>query len=85
MQELINWLQVLVYHFQGAGKNKYLNEILEVFSALDSELSPLEKDTILHAWVTNPSGKAGAFQESDLFQEHLNKIIKVSVMSKQGE
>lgn len=44
-------------------------------------LSPLNRKIVLQNWLVNPSGKADAWVEVDLMQEHLNFWIKVQGVS----
>ena len=59
--------------------NVWTKEIWYVTSEIQNQyLTKVRRKVVTQNWLLNPTGKANAFVEIDLVQEHLNFWIKVS-------
>lgn len=83
-----------VFSYRGNGRTKYAHEMLHLFHNLanvwtkeiryvtseiqNQYLTKVRRKVVTQNWLLNPTGKANAFVEIDLVQEHLNFWIKVS-------
>ncbi|KAJ6455499.1 hypothetical protein DFH09DRAFT_1384541, partial [Mycena vulgaris] len=69
-------LKLFAFTYRGNGRTKYAHEMLHVLHNIVNVWSEGLRHTILHNWLLCPTGKANAFVEVDLVQEHLNLWIK---------
>ncbi|KAJ6595217.1 hypothetical protein DFH09DRAFT_1413281 [Mycena vulgaris] len=69
-------LKLFAFTYRGNGRTKYAHEMLHVLLNIVNVWSEGLRHTILHNWLLCPTGKANAFVEVDLVQEHLNLWIK---------
>ncbi|KAJ7826515.1 hypothetical protein B0H13DRAFT_2241113 [Mycena leptocephala] len=69
-------LKLFAFTYRGNGRTKYAHEMLHVLHNIVNVWSDGLRHTILHNWLLCPTGKANAFVEVDLVQEHLNLWIK---------
>lgn len=67
------------YMFRGAGLYNYAREALELLSVWSTELPPELKANLEMSWFVNRWGKPGRFIAADLYVEHLNRLVKVSM------
>jgi hypothetical protein len=83
-----------VFSYLGNGRTKYAHEMLHLFHNLVNVwtkdiryviseiqyqyLTRVRRKVVTQNWLLNPTGRANAFVEIDLVQEHLNFWIKVS-------
>ncbi|KAF8173450.1 hypothetical protein BJ912DRAFT_1024853 [Pholiota molesta] len=65
-------LKQWVFSYRGNGRTKYAHEMLHLFH----NLTHVWTKNLRYNWLLNPTGKANAFVEIDLVQEHLNFWIK---------
>ncbi|KAI0732737.1 hypothetical protein C8Q72DRAFT_968443 [Fomitopsis betulina] len=69
-------LKVLALYYRGCGWTKYAQEVLFLIHNFKHVWpEPLQR-IVLKNWLVNPTGKANAWVEVDLLQEHLNFWIK---------
>jgi hypothetical protein len=83
-----------VFSYRRNGRTKYAHQMLHLFHNLanvwtkeiryvtsliqNQYLTKVCRKVVTQNWFLNPTGKANAFVEIDLVQEHLNCWIKVS-------
>ncbi|KAG8972520.1 hypothetical protein FRB90_010186, partial [Tulasnella sp. 427] len=70
-------LKNLAFAFRANGRTKYAHEILFVLHNLTHVWPPKLRKLVLDNWLVNTTGRANAWIELDLLQEHLNFWIKV--------
>ncbi|EIW73975.1 hypothetical protein CONPUDRAFT_68089 [Coniophora puteana RWD-64-598 SS2] len=69
---VVNVLKVWVMSYRGAGRNKYAYETMVLIHNIQNVWPERIKRAIFDNWLANPTGRANAFVEVDLVQEHLN-------------
>ncbi|KAF8157861.1 hypothetical protein B0H34DRAFT_706469 [Crassisporium funariophilum] len=69
-------LKMWAFAYRGNGRTKYAHEMLHLLHNLVNVWSKELRHAITQNWLLNPTGKANAFVEIDLVQEHLNFWIK---------
>ncbi|PPQ84998.1 hypothetical protein CVT26_007521 [Gymnopilus dilepis] len=65
-----------VFGYPGNGRTKYAHAMLHLFHNLVNVCTQGIRKAVTQNWLLNPTGKANAFVEIDLVQEHLNFGIK---------
>ncbi|KAH9915138.1 uncharacterized protein B0H18DRAFT_1042454 [Fomitopsis serialis] len=73
---LVLVLKVLALYYRGCGRNKYALEVLFLVHNLKHVWPEPLRKIIMSNWLVNPTGKANAWVEVDLLQEHFNFWIK---------
>ncbi|KAJ6454030.1 hypothetical protein C8R47DRAFT_1181220 [Mycena vitilis] len=69
-------LRMWAFCYRGNGRTKYAHEMLHLLHNLICVWTKDLRWIVLQNWLANPQGKARAFVEIDLVQEHLNFWIK---------
>ncbi|RDB26708.1 hypothetical protein Hypma_005341 [Hypsizygus marmoreus] len=69
-------LKLWVFAYRRNGRTKYAHEMLHVLHNLINVWTDELRRIVTQNWLLNPTGKANAFVEIDLVQEHLNFWIK---------
>ncbi|TFY51470.1 hypothetical protein EVJ58_g10547 [Rhodofomes roseus] len=69
-------LKVLALYYRGCGRNNYAQEVLFLVHNIKNVWPEPLRDVVLNNWLVNPTGKANAWVEVDLLQEHFNFWIK---------
>ncbi|PPQ92857.1 hypothetical protein CVT25_004345 [Psilocybe cyanescens] len=65
-----------VFSYRGNGRTKYAHEMLHLLHNLINVWTKEIRKVVIQNWLLNPTGRANAFVEIDLVQEHLNFWIK---------
>ncbi|CDO77825.1 hypothetical protein BN946_scf184689.g3 [Trametes cinnabarina] len=73
---VVNVLKLWTLSFRGSGRSKYAHKMLHLIHNLTHVWPAPLRQIILNNWLVNPTGKANAWVEVDLMQEHLNFWIK---------
>jgi hypothetical protein len=73
-----------IYHiwtfaFRGAGCTNYANKLLEMHAQYRYEMTPKLRELLERTWLVNHWGIKGRSIGTDLFIEHINGFIKVSM------
>ncbi|KAF8890919.1 hypothetical protein BD779DRAFT_1438147, partial [Infundibulicybe gibba] len=69
-------LKMWTFSYRGNGRTKYAHEMLHLMHNLIHVWSEELRKVVIQNWLLNPTGRANAFVEIDLVQEHLNFWIK---------
>ncbi|KAF8968229.1 hypothetical protein BDZ97DRAFT_1916079 [Flammula alnicola] len=69
-------LKMWAFSYRGNGRTKYAHEMLHLLHNLINVWTKEIRHVVMQNWLSNPTGKANAFVEIDLVQEHLNFWIK---------
>ncbi|KAJ7742551.1 hypothetical protein B0H16DRAFT_1323267 [Mycena metata] len=69
-------LRLWAFLYRGSGRSKYAHEMLHLLHNMICVWTRELRAIIMQNWLANPQGKANAFVEIDLVQEHLNFWIK---------
>ncbi|KAH9938037.1 uncharacterized protein B0H18DRAFT_965183 [Fomitopsis serialis] len=78
---LVLVLKVLALYYRGCGRNKYALEVLFLIHNLEHVWPEPLRKIILNNWLVNPTGKANAWVEVDLLQEHFNFLDQGTYLS----
>ncbi|KAF9942261.1 hypothetical protein BGZ65_006496 [Modicella reniformis] len=74
IEEMIKWLTIV---FHGGRTRNYANELLHLHCGLNYSWSADTKEAILSSWLVNTLGQENRWIATDLFQEHINRLVKV--------
>lgn len=77
---ILRVLKYWAFGFRGAGQHNYARECAEILVHFKYETSDAMRAALKHAWFVNEFGLPGRFKASDLYLEHLNFWVKVSII-----